>query len=47
VGAKALLFDDRISFFTPAPQGHHLPHRILHGCTDLSPRMTDPAEFVL
>lgn len=47
VAAKAIVFDSLIHFFTPAPQGHHLPHRILHGCADLSPRETDAREFVL
>lgn len=40
VGAKAIVFSDRIVFFTPAPQGHHLEHRILTGCADLSPRLS-------
>ncbi len=47
VQAKAILFDDRILFVTPAPQGHHLVHRILHGCADLEPQMTEARELAL
>lgn len=39
VGAKAIVFSDRIIFFTPAPQSHHLEHRILIGCADLWPQL--------
>jgi hypothetical protein len=47
VAAKAIVVDSLIHFLVPAPQRHHLPHRILHGCADLSPRMLDAADFVL
>jgi hypothetical protein len=47
VASKAIVFDSAIHFMMPAPLGHHLPHRILHGCADLSPRMNVPAEFAL
>lgn len=47
VAARAIVFDDRIIFVTPAPQGHHLEHRILHGCLDLQPQMTEPRELWL
>ena len=40
VGTKAIVFRDRIVFFTPAPQGHHLEHRLLTDCADLSPQLT-------
>lgn len=45
VSAKTIVFSDRIVFFTPAPQGHHLQHRILTGCADLSPRLTADREL--
>ena len=47
IGARAIVFDDCIVFFTPAPQGHHLEHRILRGCADLEPRMSEPRELSL
>ncbi|MEK6611732.1 MAG: hypothetical protein AABZ29_02990 [Gemmatimonadota bacterium] len=47
VPTKAVIFDSCIHFLIPAPLGYHLPHRILHGCADLAPRMADPADFVL
>lgn len=47
VPTKAVVFDSLIHFLIPAPLGYHLPHRILHGCADLAPRMADPADFVL
>jgi hypothetical protein len=47
VGAKAMVFTDRIVFFTPAPQGHHLEHRIRTGCADLSPQLTDDRDLAI
>lgn len=47
VPAKAVIFDSLIHFLTPAPLGYHLPHRMLHGCADLDPRMAEPVDFVL
>jgi hypothetical protein len=47
VATKAIVFDTRIHFVNPAPLGYHLPRRILNGCGDLAPRLTDPAEFAL
>ena len=47
VATKAIVFDLVIHFICPAPLRHHLPQRILRGCADLLPRMTDPAAFVL
>ena len=47
VAAKAIVFNDRIAFFTSAPQGHHLEHRILNGCRDLEPQMTEARELSL
>jgi hypothetical protein len=47
VAAKAIVCSSLIHFFTPAPQGHHLPQRILHGCADQSPRLTGACEFSL
>lgn len=47
VATKAIVFDTHIHFVNPAPLGYHLPRRILKGCADLSPRLTEPAEFSL
>jgi len=47
VATRAIVCDSTIHFMMPAPLGHHLPHRILRGCADLSPRMNDFAEFAL
>jgi hypothetical protein len=47
IGAKAIVFTDRIVFFTPAPQGHHLEHRIVTGCADLSPQWTDDRDLAI
>ena len=40
ISAKAIVFSDRIVFFTPAPQGYHLQQRIQMGCADLSPHVS-------
>lgn len=45
ISAKAIVFDDRIVFFTPAPQGYHLDHRIRTGCADLGPEMTEDRDL--
>jgi len=47
VGAKAIVFDDRIVFFTPAPQGYHLEQRIMRGCADLSPQVTEDRDLAI
>jgi hypothetical protein len=47
VGGKAIVFGDRIVFFTPAPQGHHLEHRILTGCADLLPQLTADRDLAI
>jgi hypothetical protein len=47
IGAKAIVFNDRIVFFTPAPQGYHLEHRILTGCADLSPHVTEDRDLAI
>jgi hypothetical protein len=47
IGAKAIVFDDRIVFFTPAPQSHHLEQRIVRGCADLSPHLTEDRDLAI
>lgn len=47
VSAKALVFSDRIVFFTPAPQGYHLEHRIRTGSADLRPELTEDRDLVI
>lgn len=47
VMTRAIVLERRIHFVSPAPLGYHLPRRIAHGCADLAPRVTAPAEFVL
>lgn len=47
ISAKALVFSDRIVFFTPAPQGYHLEHRILTGCADLRPEWTEDRDLAI
>lgn len=47
ISAKAIVFNDRIVFFTPAPQGYHLEHRIRTGCADLRPELTEDRDLAI
>jgi hypothetical protein len=47
ISGKAIVFGDRIVFITPAPQAHHLEHRISTGCADLSPRVTEDRDLTI
>jgi hypothetical protein len=47
IPAKAIVGDDQIHVLTPSNLGHHVPHRILQACHDLTPHDSPPRQFAV